>query len=222
MQPLSLWSNLGIFNYQHLLLGELYSRGANFYLAKNVKELSAIDFSHLTLLAKPTVKNLCQQNLLADVQLFQTMLQTQLQNFDLNSYSLVFLIAPDHSALEKKTLLAHAPLLKKVSLIERPYFYNFYLMQKRNFSKVKFMINLFSDCAELSLFEQDQLLVYQKIALHNFIEQSLDFFKTNLKKMALARPDCFYFFTNNSAQQIDSTVLVKALQLEAIEIDKLC
>lgn len=222
MKPLSVLSRLGVFSYKHLLLIDLHSAGMSFYLAKDVKELSAIDFAHLTLLKSLSCQNLCQRNLLANLKHCQESLQSQLQAFDLKQYALIFLISPNHSVLEKKALLSLTPIFKTVTLIERHYFYNFYLMQKRNFSKIKFLINMFDDCAELSLFDQDQLLAHQNTALHNFVMQSQDFFTSQQKQLAFARPDCFYFFTNNVTHPVENADLVKALQLEAIEIDQLC
>lgn len=215
-------SRVNFLDFKHLLLVDLNSSGLFFYLAKDVKDLASIDFANLTLLKSVFTQKVCQINLLADDQLVHEILDKNLKNFDLESYSLVFLISSDHSELERKALKNSAPFLTKVSLVDRHFFYNFYLMQKRNFSKTKFIINVFNDCAELSLFDQEKLLTHKTVDLRNLILQSKDFFQTAKEKFAFEKPDCFYFFTNNLTTKAKSIDLVKYLKLEAIEIENLC
>lgn len=207
---------------KHLLLVDINSSGLFFYLAKNVKDLASIDFANLTLLRSILTQKICQMNLLTDDQLIHDTLDKSLKNFDLESYSLVFLISPDHSDLEKKSLQAIAPFLSKVSMVDRHFFYNFYLMQKRNFSKTKFIINVFNDCAELSVFDQEKLLIHKTVELRNLVLQSKVFFQNAKEKFLFEKPDCFYFFTNNLATKAKSIDLAKYLKLEAIEIENLC
>lgn len=215
-------SQLSFFNFKHLLLVDLNSSGLFFYLAKNVKDLASIDFTSLTLLKSVFTQKACQMNLLSDDQWTHETLSKNLKNLDLDSYSLVFLISPDHNELEKKALKAIAPFLTKVSVVDRHFFYNFYLMQKRNFSKTKFIINVFNDCAELSLFDQEKLLIHKTVELRNLVLQSKVFFQNAKEKFAFEKPDCFYFFTNNLATKAKSIDLAKYLKLEAIEIENLC
>jgi len=213
---------MNFFAYQHLLLVDQSSSGLSFYLAKDVQNLAALDFTNLTLLKKLSNEHICQENLLADEILFAKLLNKNLKSFDLERYGLVFLVAPESSELEKKVMQDLAPFLKQVSFVDRHFFYNFYLMQKRNFSKVKFMINLFRDCAELSCFNQDKLLNYEKVSLRNLFISSQNFWQKTKLKFAFEQPDCFYVFRNNFSEQIEITDLVKQFNLEAIEIDKLC
>ena len=215
-------SRFNFLDFKHLLLVDVNSSGLFFYLAKDVKDLASIDFANLTLLKSSLTQKVCQMNLLADDQLAHEVLDRNLKNFDLESYSLVFLISPGYSELEKKFLTNSAPFLSKVSLVDRHFFYNFYLMQKRNFSKTKFIINLFNDCAELSLFDQEKLLAHKTVELRNLVLQSKVFFQNAKEKFAFEKPDCFYFFTNNLATKAESLDLAKYLKLEAIEIENLC
>jgi hypothetical protein len=213
---------MNFLDFKHLLLVDLSSSGLSFYLAKDVKDLASIDFTNLTLLKSVYTNQICRVNLLADDLALQKILSKNLKVFDLESYSLVFLLAPGHSELEKKAIEAIAPFLKKISFVDRHFFYNFYLMQKRNFSKIKFLISLFDDCAELSLFDQEKLLSYERIALRNLAFSSKVFFKRAREKFEFEQPDCFYFFTNNLAEKPDSLDLAKYLKLEAIEVENLC
>jgi hypothetical protein len=166
--------------------------------------------------------DLCKKNLLSDEQLLKKTLKMNLQSFDLEHYALVFLVSPNLSELEKKTISEAAPFLQKVSFVDRHFFYNFYLMQKRNFSKAKFLLNLFEDCAELSFFNQDQLLSYEQVPLRNLALDSKNFFKKMKERFVFEPPDCFYFFTNNLTEKPKATDLAKYLKLEAIEIENLC
>lgn len=213
---------VNFFDFKHLLLIDLNSSGLFFYLAKDVKDLASIDFANLTLLKSVTTDEACQMNLLADDQLVREILDKNLKAFDLESYSLIFLVSPGFSQLEKKVLQAISPFLRRVSIVDRHFFYNFYLMQKRNFSKIKFLINVFSDCAELSLFDGEKLLTHEVIALRNLAIQSKDFFQRAKKKFAFEQPDCFYFFTNNITAPVNAIDLAKYLKLEAIEVENLC
>lgn len=222
MQSLFALSRFGFFNFKHLVLLDLHSSGLFFYLAKDVKDLVSIDFANLSLLKSIFTDQACQKNLLSDEKFVQESLTKNLKNFDLDHYSLVFLISPNHSPLERKILLSLAPFLTRVSLVDRHFFYNFYLMQKRNFSKIKFLINVFNDCVELSLFDQEKLLAYKTVELRNLALQSKDFFQSAKEKFAFSQPDCFYFFTNNLSVKVKSIDLAKYLKLEAIEIENLC
>lgn len=213
---------MNFFAYQHLLLLDLNSSGLFFYLAKDLQDLSSIDFSNLTLLKKVLNTKLCQENLLADEVLFEQLLHKNLKAFELEHYSLVFLLAPETSDLEKKAIKAVSPFLKQVSFVDRHFFYNFYLIQKRNFSKTKLIVNLFNDCAELSLFDQDKLLAYEKVLIRNLLLASHDFWQKAKLKFEFEQPDCFYFFNNNFPDKTLLAPLSKSLNLEAIEIDKLC
>jgi len=209
-------------DFKHLLLVDLNSSGLFFYLAKDVSDPSSIDFSNLVLLKAIFTNDLCKMNLFSNDQSFKKLLHSNLKSFDLEQYSLVFLLSKESSELEKKSIKETVPFLKKVSFIDRHFFYNFYLMQKRNFSKVKFIINLFDDCAELSLFNQDKLLVYEKVFLRNLAYESKDFFRKAKEKFEFEQPDCFYFFTNNLMEKPKATDLAKYLKLEAIEVENLC
>lgn len=213
---------MNFLDFKHLLLVDLSSSGLSFYLAKDVRDLASIDFSNLTLLKSIYTNQVCQVNFLADDLALQKILSQNLKTFDLENYSLVFLLAPGHSELEKKAIEAIAPFLKKISFVDRHFFYNFYLMQKRNFSKIKFLISLFDDCAELSLFDQEKLLSYERVSLRNLAFSSKIFFKRAREKFEFEQPDCFYFFTNNLAEKPDSLDLAKYLKLEAIEVENLC
>lgn len=213
---------MNFLDFKHLLLVDLSSSGLSFYLAKDVKDLVSIDFSNLTLLKKICTNKICQMNFLADDLALQKILSKNLKTFDLENYSLVFLLAPGHSELEKKSIEAIAPFLKKIFFVDRHFFYNFYLMQKRNFSKIKFLISPFDDCAELSLFDQDKLLLYEKVSLRNLAFSSKNFLKRAVEKFEFEQADCFYFFINNLAEKPNSLDLAKYLKLEAIEIENLC
>lgn len=213
---------MNFFAYQHLLLVDLNSSGLSFYLAKDLQDLASIDFANLTLLKKVSDKNICQENLLSDEILFERLLNKNLKSFDLERYGLVFLLAPESSDLEKKAIQAVVPFLKQVSFVDRHFFYNFYLMQKRNFSKAKLIINLFDDCAELSFFNQEKLLGYEKVLLRDLLLASQNFWQKAKLKFEFEQPDCFYFFNNNFPDQALSAPLAKNLNLEAIVIDKLC
>lgn len=222
MQSFFAPSRFSLFDQRHLLLLDLNSNGLFFYLAKDVKELAAIDFASLSLLKQISSDRACRGNLLADEQFVKTTLSAQLKNFDLDHYALVFLLSPNSTQLEKKTLQSLAPFLVKNTVVDRHFFYNFYLMQKRNFSQVKFIVNLFSDCAELSLFDRDKLLDHQSVELRNLAVRSKDFFQSNKNKIAFPKPDCFYLFTNNLNTKVQALDLAKYLKLEAIEIENLC
>jgi hypothetical protein len=213
---------MNFLDFKHLLLVDINSSGLSFYLAKDVKDLAAIDFTNLTLLKRTFIEGLCHMNLLADDQLLHQRLQQHLQAFDLNDYSLVFLITPGYNPLEKAALLTTIPLFKKADLVERHFFYNFYLMQKQNFSKIKLIINLFSDCVEVSLFNQQQLLASETLALRNLAWGSKRFFVKNKDKFHFNSPDCFYLFSNNILEKPQTTDLADYLKLEAIEIRNLC
>lgn len=222
MHSLFALSRFNFLDFRHLLLVDVNSSGLFFYLAKDVKDLASIDFATLTLLKSVFTQKICQANLLADEQAARQTLDKNLKSFDLENYSVVFLISPEYSELEKKALKTTVPFLTKVSMVDRHFFYNFYLMQKRNFSKTKLIINVFNDCAELSLFDQEKLLAHRTVDLRNLILQSKDFFQSAEKKFIFEKPDCFYFFTNNLAIKAKSIDLAKYLKLEAIEIENLC
>lgn len=210
------------FDHRHLLLVDLNSSGMSFYLAKDVSDLASIDFAHLTLLKKVFDLKLCKNNLLASQDYFRKVFNDNLRSFDLESFSLVFLLSPDFSELEKEAIKEASPFLSKVTFIDRHFFYNFYLIQKRNFSKTKFLINLFTDCAELSLFDQDKILVHKQVFLRNLAFESKNFLDKNKEKFAYENPDCFYLFTNNIKGKAQVSGLAKYLKLEVIEVDKLC
>ncbi len=211
-----------LLDYKHLLLVDLSSSGLSFYLAKDLKELASIDFSSLTLLKNVFSNDFCQENILADEIALKRSLLVALKVFDLEFFSLVFLLSPESSELEKKTIREISPFFSKTSFVDRHFFYNFYLMQKRNFSKIKFIINLFDDCAELSLFDQEKLLSYEKVLLRNLAFFSQIFFKQSVERFGFAKPDCFYFFSNNLTRQITAADLAKYLKMEVIEIKNLC
>lgn len=213
---------MNFFAYQHLLLVDLNSSGLSFYLAKDLQDLASIDFANLTLLKKVPEERVCQENLLADEVLFEQLLNKNLKSFDLEHYGLVFLLAPESSDLEKKAIQTVVPFLKQVSFVDRHFFYNFYLMQKRNFSKAKLIVNLFDDCAELSFFNQEKLLSYEKVLLRDLLLNSQNFWQKSKLKFEFEQPDCFYFFNNNFPDQAFIAPLAKNLNLEAIIIDKLC
>jgi hypothetical protein len=215
-------ANINFLDFKHLVLVDVNSSGLSYYLAKDVRDLSSIDFSNLVLLKKFADEDLCKFNILSNDQLFGKIFSKHLQAFDLIDYSLVFLVEPDLTILEKKAIKDFVPFLKKVSFVDRHFFYNFYLMQKRNFSKTKLLINLFADCAELSLFHQEKLLAYEKVFLRNLAVESKYFFKQNVEKFKLERPDCFYFFSNNLVEKPNVKELAKYLKLEAIEVLNLC
>lgn len=210
------------FDHRHLLLVDLNSSGMSFYLAKDVSDLASIDFAHLTLLKKVFDLKLCKNNLLASQDYFRKVFNDNLRSFDLESFSLVFLLSPDFSELEKEAIKEASPFLSKVTFIDRHFFYNFYLIQKRNFSKTKFLINLFTDCAELSLFDQDKILAHKQVFLRNLAFESKNFLDKNKEKFAYENPDCFYLFTNNIKGKAQVSGLAKYLKLEVIEVDKLC
>ena len=209
-------------DFKHLVLIDCNSSGLFFYLAKDVRDLSSIDFSNLTLLKAIHINDVCKMNFLANDSLLKKLLNESLNSFDLEKYSLVFLLAPGFSSLEKKFFEDASPFLKKVSFVDRHFFYNFYLLQKRNFSKAKFLVNLFDDCAELSFFDQSKLLAYEKVFLRNLPLESKLFLKRVKEKFVFEQPDCFYFFTNNLADKPKTAKLGKYLKMEVIEIDKLC
>lgn len=215
------------FGFKHLLLVDLSSSGVSFYLAKNVSDLASIDFTNLLLLEQVFTRQFCRVNLLADDLALKKVLDAKLRAFDLQEYALVFLLAPDHNELEKKAIGEIAPFLKKVIFVERHFFYNFYLLQKRNFSSAKLLINLFDDCAELSFFEQDKLLNYEKVFLRDLAFASKNFWHKTSQKYNFQQPDCFYFFINHlpAKMKIDQAKvadLAKYLKLEAVTIEKLC
>lgn len=201
---------------------DLSSSGLSFYLAKDLKDLASIDFSNLTLLKSISSNRFCQENLLADEIVLKKNLEASLKAFDLEYFSLVFLLSPESSELEKKSIREITPFFSKTSFVDRHFFYNFYLMQKRNFSKIKLIINLFDDCAELSLFSQEKLLSYEKVLLRNLAFESKKFLQDMKEKLDFEQPDCFYFFSNNLTSKIKPTDLAKYLKLEAIEVKNLC
>ena len=213
---------MNFLDFKHLVLVDLSSSGLSYYLAKDVRDLASIDFSNLVLLKKFSNDDFCKFNILSNDQLFGKIFNQHLQSFDLIEYSLVFLVAPEMTTLEKKAIKDFVPFLKKAIFVDRHFFYNFYLMQKRNFSKTKLLINLFADCAEISLFNQDKLLAYEKVFLRNLAVESKYFFKKNIEKFKLERPDCFYFFSNNLSEKPSVAELAKYLKLEAIEVNNIC
>lgn len=212
---------MSFLDFKHLVLVDLNSNGLFFYLAKEVKSLPALDFSNLVLLAKVPSLQLCQRNLLADDELTIQLIEKKLRDLELREYKLVFLVAPEFSELEKALLRKNFPFWQQVELVERHYFYNFYLMQKRNFSKTKFLLSLFADCAELSLFEQDRLIAAERIGVENLAVFSKHFFDKNLAKNQLTKPECFYFFTQNLPVTPSVADLAKYLKMEAIVIEQL-
>ncbi len=222
MSLFSVPKKLSFLDFKHLLLVDLNSSGLFFYLAKDVKDLASIDFSNLTLLKAVSTNEACKSNLLADDKVFAKLLDVNLKSFDLDHYAMVFLVAHDFSQLEKKFIKEAVPFLVKNLFVGRHFFYNFYLMQKRNFSKVKFIISLFDDCAELSLFDQDKLLASDRVFLRNLALESKDFYNSAKEKFAFDNPDCFYFFTNNLAKKPKAGDLAKYLKLEAVEVKELC
>lgn len=209
-------------DFKHLLLIDCNSSGMSFYLAKETRDLSSIDFSNLTLLKRIHNTDICKMNFLANDELLKKFLNESLNSFDLEQYSLVFLITPGSSDLEKKFFQDVAPFLRRVSFVDRHFFYNFYLLQKRNFSKAKFLVSLFDDCAELSFFDQNKLLSYEKVFLRNLALESKLFLKKVKEKFSFEQADCFYFFLNNLSDKPKTAKLAKYLKMEAIEIDKLC
>ena len=213
---------MNFLDFKHLVLVDLSSSGLSYYLAKDVRDLASIDFSNLVLLKKFSNDDFCKFNILSNDQLFGKIFNQHLQSFDLIEYSLVFLVAPEMTTLEKKAIKDFVPFLKKAIFVDRHFFYNFYLMQKRNFSKTKLLINLFADCAEISLFNQDKLLAYEKVFLRNLAVESKYFFKKNIEKFKLERLDCFYFFSNNLSEKPSVAELAKYLKLEAIEVNNIC
>lgn len=213
---------MNFLDFKHLLLVDISSSGLCFYLAKDVKDPASIDFSNLTLLKKTYSSEFCQLNLLKNEQKLRAALMGSLKSFDLEDYSLVFLVSPEYSEIDKSILRSISPFLKKVSIFERHFFYNFYLMQKRNFSKTKFIISLFDDCAELSLFDQEKLLVYEKVFQRNLAAFAKLFFKKAKDKFVFEQPDCFYLFTQNLADKPKTAELAKYLKLEAIKVEELC
>ncbi len=222
MNSLSIFSRVRFLDFKHLLLVDLSSSGMVFYLVKDVRDLSSIDFSNLTLLKSISSTDVCKMNFLSNEKVLKKFLDSSLNSFDLEKYALVFLLSPSTSELEKKTIKELVPFLKKTFFVDRHFFYNFYLIQKRNFSKAKLLISLFDDCAELSFFNQEKLLAYEKIFLRNIALDSKNFLKKAKEKFEFEQPDCFYFFTNNLTDKPKATDLAKYLKLEAIEVKNLC
>jgi hypothetical protein len=222
MNSFSIFSRVRFLDFKHLLLVDLSSSGISFYLVKDVRDLSSIDFSNLTLLKSVSNADICKINFLSNEKVLKKILDLNLKSFDLEQYALVFLLTPNSSELEKKAIEQAVPFLKKTFFVDRHFFYNFYLMQKRNFSKAKLLISLFDDCAELSFFNQEKLLTYEKIFLRNLALDSKNFLKKAKEKFEFEQPDCFYFFTNNLIDKPKATDLAKYLKLEAIEVKNLC
>jgi hypothetical protein len=215
-------SRISFLDLKHLVLVDLNSSGMSFYLAKDVRDMASIDFANLSLLKSVFTNNICKKNFLADEQLFKKTLNDNLKSFILSHYALIFLLSPDCSDLEKKVIQETIFSFNEIFFVDRHFFYNFYLMQKRNFSKAKFIMNLFNDCAELSFFNQDKLLAYEKIYLRNLALDSKNFIKKTREQSVFEQPDCFYFFTNNLVEKPKAVSLAQYLKLEAIEIQNLC
>lgn len=213
---------LSFLDSKHLVLLDINSNGLFFYLAKDVTNLPALDFASLVALEHVLEEKICQSNLLFDDVKVCKLIDKSLRSFDLKAYNLVFLLSPEFSVLEKQLLTKNFPFWQKKELVERHFFYNFYLMQKRNFSKYKFLINLFADCAELSLFNQEKLLAYKKIDLHNLALWSKAFLDKQMAMHGIEKPECFYFFTNNLSARVPVGDMAKYLKMEAIAIDRLC
>lgn len=208
--------------FKHLVLVDLNSNGLFFYLAKDVGSLPSLDFTNLVSLARVPNEQLCQCNLLADDELTFNLIEKNLRTFELKDYKLVFLVAAEFSELEKKLLKQKFPFWQQVEVIERHFFYNFYLMQKRNFSKIKFLISLFADCAEFSLFDQEKLLAVTRSNLRNLVFFSKHFLDKNLASKQLIKPECFYFFSQNLPGKTAVDDLAKYLKMEAIKVEQLC
>lgn len=206
---------------KHLLLIDLHSSGVSFYLAKDVSELPSLDFSSLVLLEQVFDENLCTFNILADASRWQSLLQRKLATWQLKQCSLVFLLTHQVSDLEKQLLTAQVPFWQSVSYVSRDYFYNFYLLQKRNFGPVKLIISCFADCAQLSLFKQEVLLSHETIALFALTDRIKHFLQHQLALQQLNKPDCIYLFTHNQASVSSLRKLKQALEIEVIEIKHL-
>lgn len=214
-----------LFRHHHLLLLDLHSSGVSFYLAKQVRELPALAFTDLTLLTRVFDEELCRDNVLADDQAFAQLLQHKLTQFDLQAYLLVFLLHRDNHQPVKQLLSTALPLWQRADFVERAYFYNFYLLQKQNFSPVKLTLSLFADCVELTIFEQERLLHQQLLSGRNLSKMINVIWQQQLVKHQLVQPDCCYIFTHNQADQKGSRDLAAAtaaaLKLEPVIIDQL-
>ncbi len=206
---------------KHLLLIDLHSSGVSFYLAKDVSELPGLDFSSLVLLEQIFDEDLCKFNALADASRWQSLLQRKLATWQLQQYALVFLLTHQVTELEKQLLTAQLPFWQPASYVSRDYFYNFYLLQKRNFGPVKLIISCFADCAQLSLFKQETLLSHETIALFALTDRTKHFLQHQLALQQLSKPDCVYLFSHNQATVVSLQKLKKALELEVIEIKHL-
>lgn len=206
---------------KHLLLVDLHSSGVSFYLAKDVRELPSLDFSNLVLLEQIFDERLCSFNILADAVGWQSLLQRKLAAWQLQHYAIVFLLAHQVTDLEKQQLTAQLPFWQSISYVSRDYFYNVYLLQKRNFSPTKFIISCFADCAELSIFKQDVLLGYDTTTLLALADQCKHFLDRQVQLQQLSKPDCVYLFTHNQAAEAPLQKLKKTLGMELIEIKRL-
>lgn len=208
-------------HHQHLLLIDLYSGGMSFYLARGVRGLPSIDFTSLVLLGQVWDDRICQFGHIVDNQALQSLIRSQLASFNIHNYQLVFLIAPTMTELEKTALTGVVPFWQTVQWVNRDYFYNFYLTQKRNFSPVKLLVHAFIDSVEVSLFHQEKLLAQECYRWSSASAQVSAFFHTKLALHVVARPDCFYYFTNAVPTFFTGTDFAKALQLEPIAIPAL-
>lgn len=211
-----------LLDCKHLVLLDLNSTGLFFYLAKDVKTLPSLDFSNLSALGEIVDENLCKRNLLFDDERTCKLIEDSLKGFELSQALYVFLLSPEFSSLEKELLNKSFSFWQKVTFVDRHFFYNFYLMQKRNFSRIKFLINMFTDCAELSIFDQEKLLAYKRIDLQNLAFSAKHFLDKTMAEQSFEKPECFYFFTNNFPAKMPVGDLASYLKMEAISIEKVC
>ena len=222
---------------ENLLIVDLNSITIDFYFQKGTAELEDLDFSKLERLASHKSQGLTN-NLLSSIDSLESFLEEELKiikNSGYENFKLIFLYSYETSDLERKALESLASKLNFVAkqLIERQFFYHQFLMQQKNFSKEKLILNILGDKLELFLFKEQKLIFSRVISDFSLFTNDLEklnflakkvkdfLFDFSLRKSKL-KLEYLYLFDRGVLDESLLDELSRELKLETIRTKSLC
>ena len=229
------------FRAKNSLILDLNSNGIAAYFIPDSQDITQINFNNLHLISRKKL-TISKSNSVAHVAAFkknllnsvsslekQVMnLKTELNEKGISNYKLYLLIAAQHCRQEKEAIKATTSSLSwgKQEIIERAYFYWYYLEQNKNYSRDKFLIVFFADCLEFSFFHQQELIGNQIVSTENYLEHIVEFWQEQLLKVRTrgqeVEADCCYLFDQMLEKGKIDKSLSQALKLETIRVKGLC
>lgn len=222
---------------ENLLVVDLNSIAIDFYFQTGTSNLEDLDFSKLEKISSRQNQGI-ENNLLSSVDALSLFLEEELKMINgsgRHDFKLILLHSHETSDSEKEALEGLATKLNffAYQLVERQFFYYQFLMQQKNFSKEKLVMNILQDKIELFLFKDQKLLFSRVIEDFYLFEEELqqlkfltkkvqDFlFDFSLRKNKL-KLEYLYLFDRGVLKKGFLDELSRELKLETIRTKNLC